>query len=92
MDDRQREKLSELMAITKSSAERELNEEYKELSANIQQALSELGFDPSLSDATNLWEAYSQSMHSNWLSGAETIRGAREFIESFLDDVYDDIC
>lgn len=92
MDKEQYGKLSELISVTQSNEKHELSEEYKALSLNIQRALSELGFNVTLIDAMNLWEAYSLSMNASWLSGSESVSGAKEFIETFLDDVYGDIC
>lgn len=75
-----------------SNGERSFTGEYRTMPINIQKALGELGIEVDPVDAGLLWEAYSLSMNSSWLSGAETVKGAREFLVSFVDDVYEDLC
>lgn len=55
--------------------------------ANIQQALRELGFDVTLSVAARVWEEYSQSMSASWLSGADTVKDAKETLIQFCESV-----
>ncbi|MBY7854370.1 hypothetical protein KW429_11740 [Vibrio fluvialis] len=85
-------KLKTILDSIENNGERSFIGEYHAMSINIQKALGELEIEVEPVDAGLLWEAYSESMNSSWLSGAETVKGAREFLVTFVDDVYEDLC
>ena len=59
----------------------------RELAANVQAALCQLGHEVSLSDAAAVWEAYSLHLQAGWLAGAETIKSAGECLRVYCADV-----
>lgn len=85
-------KLRAILDTIENNGERSFTGEYRTMSINIQLALGELGIEVDPVDAGLLWEVYSLTMNSSWLSGAETVNGARELLVTFVDDVYEDLC
>lgn len=59
----------------------------RDLAANVQAALQQLGHEVSLSDAAAVWEAYSMHLQAGWLDGAETIKSAGECLSVYCADV-----
>ncbi|HAS5778576.1 TPA: hypothetical protein I7E95_002534 [Vibrio cholerae] len=82
-------KLKAILDTIEENGERSFTHEYHTMSINIQNALGELGISVEPVVAALIWEAYSLSMNSSWLSGAETVKGAREVLVTFVDDVYE---